>query len=100
MFVCQLVSFIEEHLDFGVIIVDYVDIYGGYQCEVVFGEALKLAFYLCEWMEIVSKCGIVMIVCEENVIGYYIIDCDYIIKSVEQLLINFVIDYLDLLLIY
>ncbi len=39
----QLVSFIEEHLDLGVTTVDHADIYGGYQCEAAFGEALKLA---------------------------------------------------------
>lgn len=37
----ELVSFIEQYFDLGVIIVDYVDIYGDYQCEVVFGEVLK-----------------------------------------------------------
>ena len=54
----QLVSFIEEHLDLGVTTVDHADIYGGYQCEAAFGEALKLAPHLRERMEIVSKCGI------------------------------------------
>lgn len=39
----QLVSFIEEHLDLGVTTVDHADIYGGYQCEAAFGEALTLA---------------------------------------------------------
>lgn len=38
----QLVSFIEEHLDLGVTTVDHADIYGGYQCEAAFGEALTL----------------------------------------------------------
>lgn len=42
----QLVSFIEEHLDLGVTTVDHADIYGGYQCEAAFGEALKLAPHL------------------------------------------------------
>ena len=51
----QLVSFIEEHLDLGVTTVDHADIYGGYQCEAAFGEALKLAPHLRERMEIVSK---------------------------------------------
>ncbi len=37
----QLVSFIEEHLDLGVTTVDHADIYGGYQCEAAFGEALN-----------------------------------------------------------
>lgn len=51
----QLVSFIEEHLDLGVTTVDHADIYGGYQCEAAFGEALKLAPHLRERMEIVSN---------------------------------------------
>lgn len=38
----QLVSFIEEHLDLGITTVDHADIYGGYQCEAAFGEALTL----------------------------------------------------------
>ncbi len=42
----QLVSFIEEHLDLGVTTVDHADIYGGYQCEAAFGEALTLAPHL------------------------------------------------------
>ncbi len=44
----QLVSFIEEHLDLGVTTVDHADIYGGYQCEAAFGEALTLAPHLRE----------------------------------------------------
>ncbi|HRM40812.1 MAG TPA: aldo/keto reductase, partial [Escherichia coli] len=63
----QLVSFIEEHLDLGVTTVDHADIYGGYQCEAAFGEALKLAPHLRERMEIVSKCGIATTAREENV---------------------------------
>lgn len=96
----QLVSFIEEHLDLGVTTVDHADIYGGYQCEAAFGEALKLAPHLRERMEIVSKCGIATTACEENVIGHYITDRDHIIKSAEQSLINLATDHLDLLLIH
>ena len=96
----QLVSFIEEHLDLGVTTVDHADIYGGYQCEAAFGEALKLAPHLRERMEIVSKCGIATTAREENVIGHYITDRDHIIKSAEQSLINLATDHLDLLLIH
>ncbi|EFG4811304.1 aldo/keto reductase family oxidoreductase [Escherichia coli] len=96
----QLVSFIEEHLDLGVTTVDHADIYGGYQCEAAFGEALKLAPLLRERMEIVSKCGIATTAREENVIGHYITDRDHIIKSAEQSLINLATDHLDLLLIH
>jgi predicted oxidoreductase len=54
----ELVSFIEQHLDLGITTVDHADIYGDYQCEAAFGEALKLAPHLRSRMEIVSKCGI------------------------------------------
>ncbi|MCQ4010617.1 aldo/keto reductase, partial [Klebsiella pneumoniae] len=55
-----MVSFIEQHLDLGVTTVDHADIYGDYQCEAAFGEALKRAPHLRSRMEIVSKCGILL----------------------------------------
>jgi len=96
----QLVSFIEAHLDLGITTVDHADIYGGYQCEAAFGEALKLAPHLRERMEVVSKCGIATTAKAENVLGHYITDRDHIIKSAEQSLSNLAIDHLDLLLIH
>lgn len=96
----QLVSFIEAHLDLGITTVDHADIYGGYQCEAAFGEALKLAPHLRERMEVVSKCGIATTAKTENVLGHYITDRDHIIKSAEQSLSNLAIDHLDLLLIH
>ncbi len=51
----ELVGFIEQHLDLGITTVDHADIYGDYQCESAFGEALKLAPHLRSRMEIVSK---------------------------------------------
>ncbi|WP_342320857.1 aldo/keto reductase family oxidoreductase [Kosakonia sp. BYX6] len=96
----QLVSFIESHLDLGVTTVDHADIYGGYQCEAAFGEALKLAPQLRERMEIVSKCGIATTAKPEHAIGHYITERDHIIRSAEQSLVNLAIDHLDLLLIH
>lgn len=96
----QLASFIESHLDLGVTTVDHADIYGGYQCEAAFGEALKLAPHLRSRMEIVSKCGIATTAKPEHVIGHYITDRDHIIRSAEQSLVNLATDYLDLLLIH
>ncbi|SFT61835.1 Predicted oxidoreductase [Kosakonia arachidis] len=96
----QLVSFIEAHLDLGISTVDHADIYGGYQCEAAFGDALKLAPHLRERMEIVTKCGIATTAKAENLLGHYITDRDHIIKSAEQSLSNLAIDYLDLLLIH
>lgn len=96
----QLVSFIEAHLDLGVTTVDHADIYGGYQCEAAFGEALKLAPHLRERMEVVSKCGIATTARPEHVIGHYITDKEHIISSAEHSLVNLATDRLDLLLIH
>lgn len=96
----QLVSFIESHLDLGITTVDHADIYGGYQCEAAFGEALKLAPHLRSRMEIVSKCGIATTAKPQNKIGHYITERAHIIESAEQSLRNLAIDNLDLLLIH
>ncbi|WP_312228391.1 aldo/keto reductase family oxidoreductase [Pseudescherichia sp.] len=96
----QLVSFIEAHLEMGVTTVDHADIYGGYQCEAAFGDALKLAPHLRERMEIVSKCGIATTARPEHAIGHYITDKRHIISSAEQSLTHLATDRLDLLLIH
>lgn len=96
----QLVSFIEAHLDLGVTTVDHADIYGGYQCEAAFGEALKLAPHLRARMEMVTKCGIATTAKPQHAIGHYITERDHIIHSAEQSLVNLATDYLDLLLIH
>ncbi len=97
---CELVGFIEQHLDLGITTVDHADIYGDYQCESAFGEALKLAPHLRSRMEIVSKCGIATRARAENTIGHYITDRDHIVLSAEQSLRNLATDHLDLLLIH
>ncbi|HID9093480.1 aldo/keto reductase family oxidoreductase [Enterobacter mori] len=96
----QLASFIEEHLDLGITTVDHADIYGGYQCESAFGEALKLVPALRQRMEIVTKCGIATTAKPENALGHYITDSAHIIKSAEQSLVNLATDHIDLLLIH
>ena len=100
MSVNERVSFIEQHLDLGVTTVDHADIYGDYQCEAAFGEALKQAPHLRSRMEIVSKCGIATKARAENTIGHYITDRDHIVLSAEQSLRNLATDHLDLLLIH
>lgn len=96
----QLASFIEEHIDLGVTTVDHADIYGGYQCEAAFGEALKLVPALRNRMEIVTKCGIATTAKPEHALGHYITDSAHIIKSAEQSLVNLATDRIDLLLIH
>lgn len=96
----QLASFTEEHLDLGITTVDHADIYGGYQCEAAFGEALRLVPALRERMEIVTKCGIATTAKPENALGHYITDRKHIIESAERSLVNLATDRIDLLLIH
>ncbi|MFY9996977.1 MAG: aldo/keto reductase family oxidoreductase [Leclercia sp.] len=96
----QLASFIEAHLDLGITTVDHADIYGGYQCEAAFGEAMKLAPALRQRMEIVTKCGIATTAKPEHALGHYITDSDHIIQSAEQSLSHLATDHIDLLLIH
>ncbi|RAU39042.1 aldo/keto reductase family oxidoreductase [Enterobacter sp. RIT418] len=96
----QLASFIEEHLDLGITTVDHADIYGAYQCEAAFGEALRLAPALRDRMEIVTKCGIATTARPENALGHYITDRNHIIESAERSLANLATDRIDLLLIH
>jgi len=96
----QLASFIEEHVDLGITTADHADIYGGYQCEAAFGEAMRLAPHLRQKMEIVTKCGIATTAKPDHALGHYITDKSHIISSAETSLQNLATDYLDLLLIH
>lgn len=96
----QLAGFIEQHVELGITTVDHADIYGGYQCEAAFGEALRQVGHLRDKMQIVSKCGIAIRAKAENKIGHYITEPDYIIRSAENSLRNLATDHLDLLLIH
>ncbi|EOC1305455.1 aldo/keto reductase family oxidoreductase [Cronobacter dublinensis] len=96
----DLVGFIEQHLELGITTVDHADIYGDYQCEAAFGEALRLAPHLREKMEIVTKCGIATTAKPENAIGHYITDRAHILHSAENSLRLLNTDVLDLLLIH
>lgn len=95
-----LLTFIQQHLELGITTVDHADIYGGYQCEHAFGEAIKLKPELRDQLQVVSKCGIATTAKPENALGHYITDSQYIIASAEKSLTNLHIDALDLLLIH
>lgn len=96
----QLVEFIEQHLECGISTVDHADIYGGYQCEAAFGQALRLQPSLRQRLELVTKCGIATTADPRHVLGHYNTDAAHIIHSAENSLRYFHTDYLDLLLIH
>lgn len=96
----QLASFIEEHVELGITTADHADIYGGYQCEAAFGDAMRLVPHLRQKMEIVTKCGIATTANPSHALGHYITDSRHIISSAEASLQKLATDYLDLLLIH
>ncbi|AUD57980.1 MAG: aldo/keto reductase family oxidoreductase [Gammaproteobacteria bacterium] len=98
----QRLNLIEQYLELGVTTMDHADIYGQYQCETLFGEALALKPALRQQMQIVSKCGIKpAFACRpERYVNHYDTSCEHIIASVEHSLKQLNTDYLDLLLIH
>lgn len=98
----DLLNLIEQCIDLGITTFDHADIYGDYQSEELFGEALKLKPELRKNIQIIDKCGIKLKSSRrpDHKIKYYDTSEDHIIKSVENSLKNIKTDYIDLLLIH
>ncbi len=98
----QLSDLIIQSLELGITLFDHADIYGGYECETLFGNALKENHSLRNKMQIVTKCGIKLISQKfpEHQLHCYDTSKAHIIKSAENSLRNLSTDYIDLLLIH
>ncbi|MBO3637474.1 MULTISPECIES: aldo/keto reductase [Bacillus] len=98
----ELLSLIEWCIDHGITTFDHADIYGGYTCEKLFGNALALSPGLRENIELVTKCGIVLESPERPAhrSHHYNTSKSHILASVEQSLMNLRTDYIDMLLIH
>jgi predicted oxidoreductase len=89
-------------LDLGINTFDHADIYGYYQVEKLFGQALKEVSVKREDIIISTKCGINVVNPSRPSyrIRHYDNSQEHIKKSVEQSLINLQIDYIDILLLH
>ena len=89
-------------LDCGITTFDHADIYGGYQCEEAFGHALRAEPGLRQRIELISKCGIMLVnpARPQNRLKHYDYSRQHIIASVEQSLRHLATDYLDVLLLH
>ena len=98
----QRLRWIEQCIDLGVTSFDHADIYGGYQVEAQFGEALALAPGLRSRLQLVSKCGICLTVPARphHRLKHYDTSAAHIIRSAERSLVELRTDHLDLLLIH
>ena len=82
---------------------DHADIYGNYTTEAEFGEALKENPSFRNQMQLITKCGICMVVpykARHTKLNITIHPQEYIIESAERSLKNLHTDYIDLLLIH
>lgn len=93
---------IDTCLGQGITSFDHADIYGDYECEKLFGLALREQPSLRNSMELISKCDIALISDKfpQRRIKFYDTTKAYIHSSVEQSLRNLHTDHLDLLLIH
>ena len=79
-------------LDCGIDFFDHADIYGGGECERLFGEFLKRNKSLRDKIKIQTKCGINY--------GKYNFSKEHIIEAVEGSLSRLGVDYVDALLLH
>lgn len=102
MSVSDRLTFIQSCLELGMTTFDHADIYGGYTCEGLFGEALAKEPSLRSQMQLISKCGIKLVTPNrpDHRIKYYDTSAAHIVASVENSLKELRTDYLDLLLIH
>lgn len=93
---------IEAALAEGMTTFDHADIYGNYECERLFGQALAASPALRDQMEIVTKCDIALISDKfpERRVKYYDTSATYINNSVDTSLKLLNTDRIDTLLIH
>ena len=93
---------IESCLAQGITTMDQADIYGGYEAEEIFGNALRKAPHLRDQMEIVTKCDIIAPVGRHASarVKYYDTGRAHITSSVEASLSLMGIEQIDLLLVH
>ncbi|WP_238149765.1 aldo/keto reductase [Dyella jiangningensis] len=99
--VAERVRWIEQALELGITTFDLADIYGEYQAEGQFGDALKAQPALRQRMQLVTKCGIRLRSAQRPYrINYYDTSAAYVRAQVEQSLRNLHAEQLDLVLIH
>lgn len=98
----ETLAFIQQCIDLGITSFDHADLYGGYTCEGLFGNALKLDPTLRSRIQLITKCGIKLVSKNrpEHTIKHYDTSYDHILKSVDHSLQQLHTDYLDVLLIH
>ena len=95
-----MIDLMEFCISEGLTTFDHADIYGNYENETAFGEALIESGINRESIQLVSKCGIQMTQGRNNRVKHYQYDAEYIVWSAEQSLKKLQTEYLDLFLLH
>jgi predicted oxidoreductase len=99
--VAERVRWVEQALELGITTFDLADIYGDYEAEGHFGDALKARPALRQRMQLVTKCGIRLRSAQRPYrVNYYDTSAAYVRAQVEQSLRNLHAEQLDLVLIH
>lgn len=98
----ETLTLMKEAMSIGVSTFDHADIYGGYACEELFGQALLLDKSIRKDIQLITKCGIKLISDKfpETKVKHYDYSYKHIITSVENSLRNLQTDYIDALLLH
>lgn len=96
-----LLRFVEECLDIGVTAFDHAPVYGGYECEKVFGDAvLRKQPDFRKKMKIITKGGIILPGAKDNQIIYYDSRKEELLTELDRSLERLGTDYVDLFLVH
>ena len=98
----ELLDLIRASLDLGITTFDHADIYGDHTCQELFGRALALEPALREKMQLVTKCGIMLVSPKrpQHTFKHYDTSRAHIVASAEESLQVLGTDHIDLLLIH
>lgn len=99
--VAKMEQIVHLCLELGINTFDHADIYGGYQCEEVFGKVIHNKSVKRESLVLFSKCGVNLPHPSRPAIRvrHYDTSARHIIESVEQTLTKLRTDYLDIFLL-
>jgi predicted oxidoreductase len=88
-------------LELGINTFDHADIYGGYQCEELFGNVMKQKSFKREDVVLFSKCGVNIPHASrpDTRIKYVDTSAAHIVKSVDNSLLKLQTDYIDIFLL-